>query len=530
MDAMDTSSAHDADLKAYLDAVARDGAYERVRALGAHGEDGRADRDEAGSTELVRFAGRDGAWLGPFVRKRIDLAMGLGTAYEAIYQAQRAGRRFSHLPRIIECYKTGAELVVVSEYVPGASLDAYARRWFAAGDTMRATGDAPAGDGASGASADEAAAEAERPGGAVPAAAASRKDRGVALAARVFPQLCEAVAELHEAFDPPIIHRDLKPQNVIVAPEGLFLIDFGIARRYRDDAVRDTVRFGTRRYAPPEQYGFGQTDVRSDIYALGMLLAFCLTGAEPTGPLDAAALAAVAGEPLAQVAVRAAAFDPAARYPDVRALEAAFQSALAATGADADELGEGGPDATLGEAGAHAERDPRQPDGRAAAGAASPAGVGSAPTDAAPPAATLTSAAVAGFPASPDSAARAGAPSPERLRKRPRPSQPLPGWAAVVWDLMLGVVAAACVQVAMQGIVQPAPESAMQPLWYRIIFNIGFMLPLCLGALYLAADKRWLKRRFAAFAHRTLRADARVYGFYLLVAFMAVLVASAIMG
>ncbi len=85
----------------------------------------------------------------------------------------------------------------------------------------------------------------------------------------------------------PVIHRDLKPSNIIVSganytPDtgmtfsSLVIIDLGIARVWREGADADTVKFGTRPYAPPEQYGFGQTSVRSDVYALGALLFFCL--------------------------------------------------------------------------------------------------------------------------------------------------------------------------------------------------------------------------------------------------------------
>ncbi|MDO4544355.1 MAG: protein kinase [Clostridia bacterium] len=80
---------------------------------------------------------------------------------------------------------------------------------------------------------------------------------------------------------PPVIHRDIKPQNIIVKPDGsIALIDFDIARQYSEKAETDTQFFGTRVYAPPEQYGFSQTDCRTDVYSLGVLLRFLLTGAE----------------------------------------------------------------------------------------------------------------------------------------------------------------------------------------------------------------------------------------------------------
>ena len=101
------------------------------------------------------------------------------------------------------------------------------------------------------------------------------------LAADIFPRLCDAVLELHEGFGAPLIHRDLKPSNIMVSCGGLSLIDQGIAREYKGDATTDTHHFGTRAYAPPEQFGFGQTTVRSDVYALGMILYFCLVEQTP---------------------------------------------------------------------------------------------------------------------------------------------------------------------------------------------------------------------------------------------------------
>jgi len=70
-----------------------------------------------------------------------------------------------------------------------------------------------------------------------------------------------------------IIHRDIKPENIIITPDGhAKLIDFGIARIYREYEPHDTEKFGTAGYAAPEQYGFGQSDARTDIYAFGVTL------------------------------------------------------------------------------------------------------------------------------------------------------------------------------------------------------------------------------------------------------------------
>ena len=83
-------------------------------------------------------------------------------------------------------------------------------------------------------------------------------------------QMCECLLPLHEK---SIIHRDIKPSNLLLTNDGILkLIDFGIARTVKEGTSRDTVCFGTRGYSPPEQYGFGQTDARSDIYSMGMTL------------------------------------------------------------------------------------------------------------------------------------------------------------------------------------------------------------------------------------------------------------------
>lgn len=83
-------------------------------------------------------------------------------------------------------------------------------------------------------------------------------------------ELCSVLEYLHGQ---GIIHRDIKPSNIIIAGDGhIRLIDFDAARMPKEDAEQDTKLLGTRGYAPPEQYGFMQTDERADIYALGVTL------------------------------------------------------------------------------------------------------------------------------------------------------------------------------------------------------------------------------------------------------------------
>jgi serine/threonine protein kinase len=123
-------------------------------------------------------------------------------------------------------------------------------------------------------------------------------------------QLCEILAYLHSQ-NPPIIHRDVKPQNIIVDEHGLVtLIDFGISRTFDETAQEDTLCLGTRHYAAPEQYGFAQTDPRSDIFSLGVLLLWLLTG--KTNTRQAREL--LPNSWLTHVIGRCIAFNPEARY------------------------------------------------------------------------------------------------------------------------------------------------------------------------------------------------------------------------
>ncbi|MBN1136888.1 MAG: protein kinase [Anaerolineae bacterium] len=95
-------------------------------------------------------------------------------------------------------------------------------------------------------------------------------------------QLCDALHYLHTR-TPPIIFRDIKPSNAMVTNTGqVKLIDFGIARTYKTGKKRDTVAMGSENYAAPEQWGKGQTDARSDVYALGATIYDLLANMAPT--------------------------------------------------------------------------------------------------------------------------------------------------------------------------------------------------------------------------------------------------------
>ncbi len=91
-------------------------------------------------------------------------------------------------------------------------------------------------------------------------------------------QVCQLISRLHQQ-NPPIIYRDIKPQNVVRTHQGNYvLIDLDTARMYKEGIGEDTVFMGTRGVASPEQFGYQQTDARTDVYGLGMLLLYLLTG------------------------------------------------------------------------------------------------------------------------------------------------------------------------------------------------------------------------------------------------------------
>lgn len=126
-------------------------------------------------------------------------------------------------------------------------------------------------------------------------------------------QLCDILIYLHGQ-SPPVIHRDIKPQNIIMDEDGTVkLIDFGISRIYNESAQIDTVFFGTQKFAPPEQYGFSQTDSRSDIFSFGVLLCWLLTGETEVKK----ALGKVQNKRLAGIIRKCTAFAPKDRYMNV---------------------------------------------------------------------------------------------------------------------------------------------------------------------------------------------------------------------
>lgn len=145
-----------------------------------------------------------------------------------IYQTLQ-GLNNPHVPQIYRLFERDEKLIVVEEYIDGQTLE----------EILLYRPNAL----------DEAAAE------------------------KILLQLCDALAAIHAQ---NIICRDLKPSNIMLTEKFFVkLTDFGIARIFKPDTAADTETLGTKGYAPPEQYGLfdlGQSDPRSDIYALGVTL------------------------------------------------------------------------------------------------------------------------------------------------------------------------------------------------------------------------------------------------------------------
>lgn len=132
----------------------------------------------------------------------------------------------SGIPRIIEFAEEQGQLTVIEDYISGSSLEE------------------------------------------------KIEDRSLTAASvlRYVEELCDILEQLHNA-EPAIIHRDIKPSNIIITGlDHVVLLDFNAAKFHSEKASSDTVLLGTQGYAAPEQYGFGSSSPKTDIYALGILL------------------------------------------------------------------------------------------------------------------------------------------------------------------------------------------------------------------------------------------------------------------
>ena len=226
-------------------------------------------RGKGGVTELVTI---DGA--GPFVRKKIPNELARRGVWSALADCDCA-----RLPQVEGTYKMPDEFVVVYDFVPGDTLEALVKR--------RGHLD---------------------------------EDQAVSLAL----DICEAAGALHAQ---GIVHRDITPKNVVVSGDGAHLIDLGIARMHAEGASRDTNALGTWGFAAPEQYGFQQTDARSDVYSIGCVLGYLLTGIMPDDDAYHKALTdeSLVSARLRAIVDRASSMEPSARYQSAADLAAALR-------------------------------------------------------------------------------------------------------------------------------------------------------------------------------------------------------------
>lgn len=126
----------------------------------------------------------------------------------------------------------------------------------------------------------------------------------------------EAVSFLHNV-KPPIIHRDIKPENIMLTEDGVVkLVDFDIAKVYHGGKDRDTMLLGTEGNAAPEQYGFAESDSRTDLYAVGVLLQILFSG----------------DTVYRNVIKKATSMDPKDRYQSAEEMKEAFLVASGAAG------------------------------------------------------------------------------------------------------------------------------------------------------------------------------------------------------
>jgi serine/threonine protein kinase len=146
-------------------------------------------------------------------------------------------------------------------------------------------------------------------------------------------QICRAMHFLSVQKPRPVVFRDLKPSNIMIDRIGrVKLIDFGIARFFKEEKIEDTYIYGTPGYAAPEQYGSGQTDVRADLFSLGATMHYCLTGRNPSdSPIhfpDPSRLNPKLSRETAAIIMKALAPDRDRRFQTASDMKAAIQKTL----------------------------------------------------------------------------------------------------------------------------------------------------------------------------------------------------------
>lgn len=163
------------------------------------------------------------------VKKTLDI-------YSRDVYEQLASVRIEGVPAVKECVADDGKLIVVEEYVQGRSLNQVLDEQGLLNEEQ---------------------------------------------AYEIAVQLVDILVRLHQ-LEPAIVHRDIKPSNIIIEKNGhVNLIDFNAARHVNADKNEDTRMLGTVYFAAPEQFGFGQSDERTDIYGLGATINYIMTGDKP---------------------------------------------------------------------------------------------------------------------------------------------------------------------------------------------------------------------------------------------------------
>ncbi len=192
--------------------------------------------------------------------------------YEYLYRNPVAG-----IPRLINYYEDGNQLIVIEEYISGTSLQEKI----------------------------------------------DNSDLSVSDIRSYMIMLCNILEALH-SMTPPIIHRDIKPSNIIITSYNYaMLLDFNAAKQFSGQNESDTVLIGTPGYAAPEQYGFGSSSPKTDIYSLGIVLREMLGSITPVPDI------APILHQLNLIAERCTQMTPAARYQSVTELKKMLLSSVA---------------------------------------------------------------------------------------------------------------------------------------------------------------------------------------------------------
>ena len=142
---------------------------------------------------------------------------------------------------------------------------------------------------------------------------------------RISRKICQT-AEQFQNPDEPMIHRDIKPENIVVTPSSeVVFIDFGTMRSYKKDGSRDTFVVGTRGTAAPEQYGYTQTDQRTDVYAIGQTMLYMVSESYEMNQLSECAVS----RRMKKIIEKACSFEPDKRYGDAAQLRRAVEKCQA---------------------------------------------------------------------------------------------------------------------------------------------------------------------------------------------------------